>query len=46
MKPNGNARVRVLRISRLSHEKLQLRNAVLYTRELERWNRRSFPVTF
>lgn len=28
------------RISKLSAQKLQERNAVLYTRELERWNTR------
>jgi len=46
MNSKGSARVRVVRISRISHEKLQMRNAVLYMRELERWNRRSFPVAF
>lgn len=29
-----------VRLSKLSAEKLQERSAVLYTRELERWNRR------
>ena len=43
MKSKGVTRVR---ISRMSHMKLQLRNATLYARELEKWNRRSFPVTF
>ncbi len=30
----------VIRLSKLSQRKLQERNAVLYTRELERWNRK------
>lgn len=46
MNGKGNARTRFVRISRISHEKLQMRNAILYMRELERWNRRSFPVAF
>lgn len=29
-----------VRLSRLSRQKLQERSAVLYTRALERWNRR------
>jgi hypothetical protein len=29
-----------VRLSKLSAQKLQERSAVLYTRELERWNRR------
>lgn len=29
-----------VRLSKLSQQKLQERSAVLYTRELERWNRR------
>jgi len=32
MNSKGSARVRVVRISRISHEKLQMRNAVLYMR--------------
>lgn len=43
MKSTGSARVR---ISRISHIKLQMRTATLYARELEKWNRRSFPVTY
>mgnify|MGYP001168850624 CR=1 FL=1 len=34
-----NKRV-VIRLSKLSQQKLQERNAVLYTRALERWNRK------
>jgi hypothetical protein len=36
-KTNGTARVR---LSKIAEQKLQERSAVLYTRELERWNRR------
>ncbi|HKU67710.1 MAG TPA: hypothetical protein VJP85_08040 [Candidatus Baltobacteraceae bacterium] len=37
IKPNPPARVR---LSKASEQKLQERSAVLYTRELERWNKR------
>lgn len=30
-----------IKLSRIAHHKLQERNAVLYTRALERWNRRT-----
>ena len=33
-----------LKLSRLAQQKLQERNAVLYTRALERWNQRT-PIT-
>ena len=36
-KPTAAARVR---LSKASQQKLQERSAVLYTRELERWNRK------
>ena len=36
-KVNPTARVR---LSKVSEQKLQERSAVLYTRELERWNKR------
>jgi hypothetical protein len=36
-KPAGASR---MRLSKLSEQKLQERSAVLYTRALERWNRR------
>ena len=36
-KINAPARVR---LSKVSEQKLQERSAVLYTRELERWNKR------
>lgn len=35
-----------LRISKISHQKLQERNAVLYTRELEKWNTRPLRSGF
>lgn len=34
------ANVTRVRLSKLSEQKLQERSAVLYTRELERWNRK------
>jgi len=34
------ATVTRVRLSKLSEQKLQERSAVLYTRELERWNRK------
>ncbi|HET6895404.1 MAG TPA: hypothetical protein VFH72_08510 [Candidatus Baltobacteraceae bacterium] len=34
------ANVTRMRLSKLSEQKLQERSAVLYTRELERWNRK------
>ena len=39
MKPKMITSARV-RLSKLSEQKLQERSAVLYTRELERWNKR------
>lgn len=39
MKPKSTTVARV-RLSKLFEQKLQERSAVLYTRELERWNRR------
>jgi hypothetical protein len=39
MKPKSIPAARV-RLSKLFEQKLQERSAVLYTRELERWNRR------
>ncbi len=33
-------KARIRRLSPLTHRKLQERNAVLYARELERWNSR------
>jgi|GEM_PF-2140673 len=39
MKSKSSIPVRV-RLSKLAEEKLQERSAVLYSRELERWNRR------
>lgn len=35
-----------VRLSKLSQQKLQERNAVLYTRELERWNRKPLRTGF
>ncbi len=35
-----------VRLSKLSQQKLQERSAVLYTRELERWNRRPPRTSF
>jgi hypothetical protein len=37
---NKSALVSRVRLSKLSQQKLQERSAILYTRELERWNRR------
>jgi len=34
-----------VRLSKLSQQKLQERSAVLYTRELERWNRKPLRGT-
>lgn len=39
MKPK-ETNVNRVRLSKISTEKLQERNAVLYMRELERWNKR------
>jgi hypothetical protein len=39
MKSKLNTTARV-RLSKIAEEKLQERSAVLYSRELERWNRR------
>jgi hypothetical protein len=39
MKRKNSASARV-RLSKLFEQKLQERSAVLYTRELERWNKR------
>ncbi len=39
MKPKSTTPARV-RLSKLFEQKLQERSAVLYTRELEKWNRR------
>lgn len=39
MKDNTASAARV-RLSKISQQKLQERSAVLYTRELERWNKR------
>ncbi len=46
MKSKSSTLVRV-RLSKLSQQKLQERSAVLYTRELERWNRKPLrePLT-
>lgn len=35
-----------VRLSKLSQQKLQERSAVLYTRELERWNRKPLRSGF
>ncbi len=35
-----------VRLSKRSQQKLQERSAVLYTRELERWNRRPLRTGF
>lgn len=45
MKNKNNVAARV-RLSKLSEQKLQERNAVLYTRELERWNKRPLRNSF
>lgn len=42
-KPTVISRVR---LSKLSQQKLQERSAVLYTRELERWNRKPLRSAF
>ncbi|MGZ3496213.1 MAG: hypothetical protein ACXWNK_02315 [Vulcanimicrobiaceae bacterium] len=44
MKRKATSTVRV-RISKLSQQKLQERSAVLYSRELERWNTRPLRGT-
>lgn len=38
------AEIAAVRFSKVSQRKLQERSAVLYTRELERWNKRPLPV--
>jgi hypothetical protein len=45
MKRRGVTVTRV-RVSRISHRKLAERNAILYCRELERWNTRRLPASF
>jgi hypothetical protein len=35
-----------VRLSKLSQQKLQERSAILYTRELERWNRKPLRSGF
>ncbi len=45
MKKRTGALVR-MRVSKLSQQKLQERSAMLYTRELERWNRRPLRPGF
>ncbi|HEY8298168.1 MAG TPA: hypothetical protein VIG32_09120 [Candidatus Baltobacteraceae bacterium] len=44
MKRKSTAEVR-LRVSKINQQKLQERSAVLYSRELERWNTRPLRGT-
>lgn len=45
MKPKPVSAPRA-RMSKISQQKLQERNAVLYTRELEKWNTRPLRSSF